>query len=921
MKLINKILAVINDPNVDFDERIYLIISTITEPAILIVFLGDIIIGEHIMEIAALGICLIVNPVTAYFCLRWHKVSTGTAILSLVVLFFVLPVVFFFGGGPDGGSILWFTFCTIYAGILLKGRYRITVLAMILGSAVLYYGLAWHFPDLICPHSRHTYYIDSLFSVMAVGIFAYLMVIFQNKLYIDEREKARAESSKAEMLNAAQNSFFANMSHEIRTPINTILGLNEMILREDISDEVAEDAENIQSAGKLLLSLINDILDMSKLESGQMHLVSDEYSTVDMIKDIVFMLAPKAREKHLEFEVDVAPDFPSILIGDEVRIKQILINVLNNAIKYTREGSVVFTADCSFSDGTGDRTGAAAGITDGTAAGTAAGDRNGAADTNSVTAVFTVRDTGIGVKKENIPYMFSAFKRIDEDETHYIEGTGLGLAIVKQLLELMGGKVSVDSVYTKGSTFVVEIPQKAADKKGVGVIDTFTGSSNKRREVYHRKFEAPEARILAVDDTVTNLMVVRKFLRSTKMLVDTAQSGEEALIKTMEKEYHIILMDHLMPEMDGIECAGKIREQKGGLSKNARMVALTANAGAENRKLFEEALFDAYLTKPVNGDDLEAAVYRLLPGKLVKEVEDRKESARDTVQWMSSFHRKRSVIITTESTADLPDEIVEKYRIPVIPYKINTRQGRFRDGMEIDANAMLLYIKDTGDSVKAQVPEAREYEEFFAGVLQKADMVAHIAISGSIPHSGYPTAMEAARSFDNVHVIDSLQISGGQGLMVMEACRMAEEGRSLKDIIEALDSMKRKIHSSFIADNLKYLGRSGQVASFAALLLDSVMARPVLTFKKGDIRLQGFYFGSRENSWELFMASEAKRIKNADRNVLFITYAGMTAEELSRIKALAERILGFRQTFLIQASAAVSANSGPKTFWLFYRQK
>ena len=334
------------------------------------------------------------------------------------------------------------------------------------------------------------------------------------------------------------------MSHEIRTPINTIIGLNEMIMREKVSDEVAEDAANIRAASNMLLHIINDILDMSKISSGQMKLTPVSYHPGNMLSDIVGMLWMRAKEKGLEFHVEISPDIPAELFGDEVRIKQILINLLNNAIKYTKKGSVTLSIQNN-------------GITDGVA-----------------DIMYSVTDTGMGIRKESIPYLFTAFKRVDEEQNRYIEGTGLGLSIVKELTELMGGVVTVNSVYTQGSTFVVEIPQKVTDFATIGKIDLEKKQLTNTSGEYRSSFEAPEAKVLVVDDNESNLLVVTKLLRETLVNVDTAQSGAAALELTQEKEYDVILMDHLMPEMDGIECFIRSRNRSEGSARSPRLSLL-----------------------------------------------------------------------------------------------------------------------------------------------------------------------------------------------------------------------------------------------------------------------------------------------------------------------------------------------------------
>ena len=889
MRLIKRIINIIQDPKRDFEERLFLLLPILTEMAMLLVFIGDIYIGEHILEIATLGVALILDPVIVYICLKWHKVQIGSKIVSVLVVFIIMPIVFFFGGGPDGGGILWITYSAIFVGLLVKGRLRMVVLTALFVCAVIDYALAWYFPQLVFGHDREMYYIDSLLSVIAVGIFSYSMVRFQIGLYWTENERVKKESRRAERLNASQNAFFANMSHEIRTPINTILGLNEMILREDVSDEVREDAENIQASGRLLLTLINDILDLSKLESGQMKLVSGEYQTGSMIKEIASMLAPKAKEKGLEFAVNVSPDVPAALFGDEIRIRQILINVLNNAIKYTDKGRISFSV------------------------------RAEEGEEDCVSLFFTVSDTGGGIKKEDMPYLFSAFKRVDENRVHHIEGTGLGLSIVKQLTDIMGGRITVDSVYTKGSTFVIEIPQRIADKSGIGTDISDLKTHNTSRAGYRSRFEAPKARVLIVDDNETNLLVERKLLRNTKMLIDEAKSGKEALAKTLETSYQIILMDHLMPEMDGIECEKEIRMQKGGLNKAAKIVALTANAGGDHKKLFEEAGFDGYLTKPVSGEALENEAYRLLPKELITMDGGEGDVLSDTVKWMHAHERKKPVMITTESVADLPEELTEQYGIEVISHKVLTAEGCFLDGKEIDARGLHTYMRSENSSVETKPPTTAEYEEFFAEMLTKAEFIVHIALSNGVKHSSFPTAMEAASSFDNVFVFDSGHLSSGQGLLAVEAAKLALEGCSPKEIQQRLRKLIPKIHMEFIVDNLEYLTRSGEVKPFVGRFLNSLMTHPVMTLKKGRMRLSGIYFGAREVSWETFLSHEVGKMKHADKGALFITYTGMEQEELRRIREMVTAKAGFERVYMVQASPSISANCGPKTFGIVYR--
>ena len=736
------------------------------------------------------------------------------------------------------------------------------------------------------PNEMANFLIFSVFQIVMGIIMSYTKFRLNEQLVTAEKQR-----KEIYMLNKSQNSFFSNMSHEIRTPINTIIGLNEMILREDVSEEVIEDAVNIKAAGKLLLNLINDILDMSKFQSGSMQLLIEPYHTGDMLSDIVGMLWIRAKDKKLDFNVDVSPDIPAELIGDEVRIKQVLINIINNAIKYTKEGSVSLTVQCERKD---DKT---------------------------CNMIYMVSDTGIGIKSEDIPYLFSAFKRVDETTTKHIEGTGLGLSIVKQLVDLMGGKITVNSVYKKGSTFMIEIPQRIEREDSVGNYDFAKAGSAGRKKEYLPKFEAPEARILVVDDNEANLMVVSKLLRDTKIRIDTATSGNDALRKTLNIKYNVIFMDHLMPEMDGVECRRKIKDQTGGRCRETPIIILTANADEENRALYARENFDGYLAKPVSGDALENEVYNHLPKEIVHITGNRSEIAEESISWMSGTKKRKSIVVTSESVADLSPELVEKYGIAIIPHKVRTEEGLFKDGKEIETQGVLKYMEDPNHVVLPQGPTVREAEEFFAKQLSVANNVIHISISSKIEHSGYGPALEASKSFDNVFVIDSGHLSSSQGLMAIVAAKMAEEGLSAEQIVKELEAYKKKIHTSFIVDNLDFLSRAGQVGNGTANIVKSLMGRPVLKLRKGKMGVGITYFGAREQAWKAYISSTLSNASAIDTSILFVTYVGLSKRETDWIREQVEKHVRFDEIYFKQASPAISVNCGPGTFGLLYMEK
>ena len=399
-----------------------------------------------------------------------------------------------------------------------------------------------------------------------------------------EAEQAREEAIKASM---AKSNFLANMSHEIRTPINSILGMDEMLLRESLTERQQSYAKNIESAGKSLLSIINDILDFSKIESGNMDIIPLEYELENLLRDCYNMVYMKACEKGLKLRVVGEERLPKRLYGDEVRVRQIITNILNNAVKYTEQGFVELSVNYR-------ETG-----------------------TEIIELQIQVKDSGIGIAPENKKYLFSSFERLEKERNRHIEGTGLGLAITKQLLDQMDGAVWVESEVGKGSTFFVALPQTVVSREPIGDFFSHIQNYTVEKEEYKECFQAPDAKVLVVDDVMMNLQVVKGLLRDTKVQVTLAKSGAEALELAEKERYDLILMDHMMPEMDGIETLQKIREGSTS-NKQTPIVVLTANAIAGEKEKYLAAGFVDYLSKPVRGKELEKMVMKYLPQKLIK---------------------------------------------------------------------------------------------------------------------------------------------------------------------------------------------------------------------------------------------------------------------------------------------------------------
>ncbi|MCR5511490.1 MAG: response regulator [Lachnospiraceae bacterium] len=435
--------------------------------------------------------------------------------------------------------------------------------------------------------------IARLLTVIIVGavtgfaVWRFIKSTVINRQYAEIR-KAKEEAERA---NTAKSRFLANMSHEIRTPINTIMGMNEMALREDATDvpkpyyvSMINYSLDIRNAAESLLSLINDVLDMSKIESGKMNLVEVDYDTQDMLRSIVSMIRMRSNEKELIFDVTIDEMLPARMYGDSGKIKQVVLNLLTNALKYTNLGG--FSLNVSMDEMRDD----------------------------VCKLRFSVKDTGIGIKEEDMDKLFSAYERLDEQKNNGIQGTGLGLDISRRFAELMGGTLTCESKYGRGSEFTLTVEQKITDVTPIGIFKEH--EDNSKKGPYVPQFIAPDADILVVDDTPMNLTVIRGLLKATRVFVTTASSGEECLEKIKETKFNVVLLDHMMPDMDGVETVARIRET----DPNLPVYALTANA-ANTEEFYKSKGFNGYLAKPIDSTLLEKTIMKHLPEEIMKKPE------------------------------------------------------------------------------------------------------------------------------------------------------------------------------------------------------------------------------------------------------------------------------------------------------------
>ncbi len=409
----------------------------------------------------------------------------------------------------------------------------------------------------------------------------------QNMQLAQAKKEADAARHEALAANEAKGMFLARMSHEIRTPINAVLGMDEMILRESKEQNIKGYAMDIYMAGQTLLSLINDILDFSKIDSGKMEIVPVEYDVCSLIHDLASMASQRVKDKDIKLELEVDHAIPSRLYGDDVRIRQVLTNILTNAVKYTHEGTVWMRVECCKKEKT-------------------------------AVLKFEVEDTGIGIKEEDLPKLSAEFERIEEDRNRNIEGTGLGMSITIQLLALLGSKLQVESVYGEGSKFYFELEQKIVDQTPIGDFESRVHQIAENYN-YDTRFCAPEAKVLVVDDNAVNRKVFRNLLKETQIQVTDAEGGEECLELVQTNHFDLIFLDHMMPKMDGVETLHYIKELSNFPCQDTPIVVLTANAvsGAKEKYLLEG--FDDFLSKPIVPEKLENMIKRMLPQELLQE--------------------------------------------------------------------------------------------------------------------------------------------------------------------------------------------------------------------------------------------------------------------------------------------------------------
>lgn len=832
---------------------------------------------------------IIVMGIAALAVFKYGKLNLGIFFSWIALAVIEFPFCFVYSGGTNGGAPIWFALGLFYVFMMFKGRtFGIILVFTLLIDTFVYVASYMGYLTILPIVTEQAVFMDSFFGVIGVGCTSGIIMRFQIVFYQKEKELVEKQNAELENATRAQNTFFASMSHEIRTPINSIIGLNEMIRRKAEDEQILSYADHVKQSSKVLLDLVNDILDYSQLEQQRMNIVNEDYSSADMFRSVIGMMQVAMEEKHLDFIVEIDPEIPLYLYGDQKRVEQILINLLNNAVKYTQEGMVRFCA---------------------------IGQKQ---EDGRVKLTISVQDTGIGIRKENLDRLYDAFERVDSGQNHRTEGSGLGLSITKQLLNLMEGTISVDSIYTKGSIFTVSFLQSVIDDRTIGRTD-FTNSYVRGASDYVPLFEAPEARILLVEDNRMNILVMRELLAETKVQLEIAENARECLEKTVDKYFDIILMDYLLPDMNGTEALKELRRQTNGLCKETPVILMTSNSASEARRLVNEFAFDSFLEKPIDVNRLEQELVQFLPDSVIEQ-QSQTASFEHAEPVIGHHMRRKPLCITSDSVSDIPDKLLEQLDIKVVPLYIRTDKGRFADSKEIDSDNLMQYLEDEDSFAIADSLSVEEYEQFYADCLAEAENVIHIAMAERVGRS-YSVAVAAAAGFDHVRVISSGHISCGEGLLVIYAAQLARDGVSGDEICNRVNTLKQRVHTRFIMPNARIFYKNGYTSKFIANLCDVSGVHPVLCLAKNRVFIYGARMGNLETAWRKFIRFNLVNKSNIDTRIVYITYTNLTPQEQNFIREEIMKQIPFEQVIMEKASFSSSCNAGVETMGFAYFKK
>ncbi len=587
--LISKLWAKYFDPNLDLRLQVFhLLLFAGTATGVIIAIVSA---AQRVPLIAVVFNLLPSAMAILMLNIVGKKLSLRACCwISVIFVFMVaFPIQFFATGGYRGGTPSFFIFAFIFTAILFEKLERAIVLAALF---IIYVGcclIAFFYPGAVTYFDTEADYVsDIIIGVIVAGVLLMFVIMLHNRMYRVRETQIRELNRELEAANDAKSRFLANMSHEIRTPLGVVLGRNEIILRDAKDPHILECGRRIETAGKTLHAMISNVLDMSAIEKGKREVKTELYDTFELIDSVCVMGEESTAKRGLSFTVSVDEGLPRKLVGDLGRVRQIVSNLLSNAAKYTETGGVALfffamPTEC-------------------------------AADGERIILRVTVADTGVGIKSEELPLLFNAFERAEKPSGKYTEGTGLGLAIAKEYAELIGGRIKAESELGKGSVFTLEVEQAVSDRNPVGRIAPGHRPEQSEAGRDSDGFIAPGCSVLLVDDSRENLQTMKLLLDRTLLRVDAVSSGEACIEAVRDTRYDVILMDYMMPGMDGLATLRHLHQRPGF---NTPVLAVTANVVTGVREKLLEEGFSAYLSKPVLWPDLQKALMALLPGDSV----------------------------------------------------------------------------------------------------------------------------------------------------------------------------------------------------------------------------------------------------------------------------------------------------------------